>query len=565
MNRFKLLKFFTLQLTLFDWLKILTNYFLVFFFISFEILFIFVFFLLLNQSFVSGNHSILLNFFVHKLSFLHLNFYDIIFQIKLLIAALVFKNIIHIFQTYFFYKFIYNLTAKQSTNFFKNYINFEYFFFIKKNISTYSKIILKDVENTFVGILGLFLSIIGDLFYILIIIIFSSSLVSFKINDSQVVLLLFIFLIFYFIYKKSLKLGESRNLFEKKVFNFINECFNLFKEIKISNKSEELVNRFNFFASKYQRSKIISVTLSSFPKLLFEIGLLFFFYLSFLEADLSINLFIAKFSVLVITLIRILPPLSRVFSYGSTILYNFESLKVLVDDFKKTNISSVKSKKNYNFLNKNSTANSIILKNIYFLNNEKKYILKDFSFTFSKGKIYGIYGASGSGKTTLLLILAGLINPSKGKIVINNSIINTKDIYNKYSVGYMSPNPHIFDDDLLFNISLKFNLSFQEKNKINSLLNYFSLKKLNKYISELKNNNYDIRNISTGEKQRIGFIRSVFNSPNILLLDEPTASLDFKNEKKIFEFLNTIKDDKIIILSSHKKSQVKYFDSVINL
>jgi ABC-type bacteriocin/lantibiotic exporter with double-glycine peptidase domain len=57
----------------------------------------------------------------------------------------------------------------------------------------------------------------------------------------------------------------------------------------------------------------------------------------------------------------------------------------------------------------------------------------------------------------------------------------------------------------------------------------------------------------------------VFNSPNILLLDEPTSSLDFINEKKVFNFLNTIKDDKIIIISSHKKSQIKYFDSIINL
>jgi hypothetical protein len=125
-----------------------------------------------------------------------------------------------------------------------------------------------------------------------------------------------------------------------------------FKEIKISNKSEELVNRFNFFVSNYQRSKIISVTLSSFPKLLFEIGLLIFFYISFLETDLSINLFIAKFSVLVITLIRILPPLSRIFSYGSIILYNFESLKVLVDDYKEKSIPSIETKKKYNFVNK---------------------------------------------------------------------------------------------------------------------------------------------------------------------------------------------------------------------
>ena len=124
MNKFKLLKFFILQFTIFDWIKIFINYFLVFFFILFEVVFISVFFLLLNQSFLKSNQNFLLTFVIDKLGFLNLNFNDIVFQIKLLIATLFFKNIIQIFHTYFFYKFIFNLTANQSTNFFKNYINF---------------------------------------------------------------------------------------------------------------------------------------------------------------------------------------------------------------------------------------------------------------------------------------------------------------------------------------------------------------------------------------------------------------------------------------------------------
>ena len=68
-----------------------------------------------------------------------------------------------------------------------------------------------------------------------------------------------------------------------------------------------------------------------------------------------------------------------------------------------------------------------------------------------------------------------------------------------------------------------------------------------------------------GEKQRIGFIRSILRDPDLILLDEPTSSLDNKNEKKIFEYLLKIKNDKIIIVSTHKESQKKYFDKIINL
>ena len=71
--------------------------------------------------------------------------------------------------------------------------------------------------------------------------------------------------------------------------------------------------------------------------------------------------------------------------------------------------------------------------------------------------------------------------------------------------------------------------------------------------------------MSGGEKQRIGIIRSFLRDPDLILLDEPTSSLDKKNEKKIFQYLLKNKKNKIIVVSSHKESHKKYFDKIINL
>ena len=71
--------------------------------------------------------------------------------------------------------------------------------------------------------------------------------------------------------------------------------------------------------------------------------------------------------------------------------------------------------------------------------------------------------------------------------------------------------------------------------------------------------------MSGGERQRIGFIRSVIHNPSLILLDEPTSSLDKENEKKIFTFLKSIKKDRIIIITSHNLNHIKYFDKIINL
>ena len=60
-------------------------------------------------------------------------------------------------------------------------------------------------------------------------------------------------------------------------------------------------------------------------------------------------------------------------------------------------------------------------------------------------------------------------------------------------------------------------------------------------------------------------LRAVINDPDLILLDEPTSSLDKKNEKAIFDFLLSIKKNKIIVITSHKEEQKKYFDKIINL
>ena len=95
----------------------------------------------------------------------------------------------------------------------------------------------------------------------------------------------------------------------------------------------------------------------------------------------------------------------------------------------------------------------------------------------------------------------------------------------------------------------------------------FNLKKFlrNKYFQNSNKSISSVKSMSGGEKQRVAFIRTVISNPDLILLDEPTSSLDKKNEKKIFQFLTSIKKDKIIVITSHNKYQKKFFDKIIYL
>ena len=109
---------------------------------------------------------------------------------------------------------------------------------------------------------------------------------------------------------------------------------------------------------------------------------------------------------------------------------------------------------------KNKNIETIELKNIHFAY-KNKIILKDISFKLTKGVVTGIYGPSGSGKTTLLDILSSLVIPDKGEILINNKLINSKDLFWGKEISYISQSTD------LFNETIEYNISFGEKENIN--------------------------------------------------------------------------------------------------
>ena len=438
--------------------------------------------------------------------------------------------------------------------------------FLKKNTSIYIKNILRDNENIFVGILGMLLSVVGELIYMLVIIIFSLSLISLIITYDEIFLVLVVLFLIIFLLKLSSKYGVVRSNNETSAFKLLNESFLIFKEIKLSGKAQQFVEKFDRYINRYYTSKAIHGVINISPKIIFEFGLLIFFYLNFLNSGLNVADYISKFAVLVLIALRILPSFSKVSSNLAGVFYNLESLKLIYSDLNKKNLSSA-------FVINAKTKSQLVLKNINlkkishkFTNEDKTiHILKDFNYEFKIGKMYGIYGKSGLGKSTLLEIISGLIIPEKGKVYANTKKKRFLELYKTFNLSFLSQNPKIMDDNLISNLTLNFNHRKKDLEKIIFLLKKFNLNKFANLSFLSEKSPLSIKKLSGGEIQRISFIRSIFYDSDILLLDEPTAALDQANERILFSYLQSIKKDKIIIVTSHKNQLIKYFDKVINL
>ena len=197
-------------------------------------------------------------------------------------------------------------------------------------------------------------------------------------------------------------------------------------------------------------------------------------------------------------------------------------------------------------------------------NVSKKYrkvkALDDISFNIEEGKITCILGINGVGKSTILKSIAGLIKPDKGEILIDNENVNNiKKFYNKVGMVFQSfnlfENMTVLENLIIAPVKLK----IQTKDEAIKVAKGY-LKEIN---LENKINEYP-KNLSGGEKQRVAIIRALMEKPKILLLDEPTSSLDPQMKKEVLELISKLKDyNMTIIVVSHELNFVKDFSSRI--
>jgi len=198
------------------------------------------------------------------------------------------------------------------------------------------------------------------------------------------------------------------------------------------------------------------------------------------------------------------------------------------------------------------------------INLSKKYKLKsavsNISFKINENEIVGLLGPNGCGKTTTIGMILGLLKPSSGQVLINGKDIEKNKISLLHNMNFISP--YI---ELPKKLKVKQNLIVYGKlyniNKLDERISYLSEKLrlsnlLNKITGEL----------SSGQKNRVSLAKALINDPSVLLLDEPTASLDPETGDFIRSFLENYKKEKKIsvLLASHNMEEVKRLcDSVL--
>ena len=184
---------------------------------------------------------------------------------------------------------------------------------------------------------------------------------------------------------------------------------------------------------------------------------------------------------------------------------------------------------------------------------KSKKAVKNISFKINENEIVGLLGPNGCGKTTTIAMILGLLKPSNGKVLINGMNIEDHRISLLHKMNFISP--YI---ELPKKLTVKQNLIVYGK--------LYSVKNLNERIDYLANKlrlkeflNNITGELSSGQKNRVSLAKALINDPTVLLLDEPTASLDPETGDFVRTFLENYKKEKKIsvLLASHNMNEVK--------
>jgi len=228
---------------------------------------------------------------------------------------------------------------------------------------------------------------------------------------------------------------------------------------------------------------------------------------------------------------------------------------------------SINYKKEGVVLDKNTPK--IEFKNVTFkYPNTDKVVLKNFNLTINPGEKIAIVGINGAGKTTMVKLLSRFYDPTKGKILIGGHDLKDLEIntwYDKLSIlsqeyikYYLLAKEAIGVGD----VKKMFNDKLIKEAAKSSEAHAFIEEWEHKYEQMLGKIYKEGKELSVGQWQKLALARIFYRSSAIMVLDEPTSSIDAEAEKNVFERLTSLPDDRTVILISHRFSTVRYADKI---
>jgi len=366
---------------------------------------------------------------------------------------------------------------------------------------------------------------------------------------------------------------------QKKSIKYIKESIVGFREIKLNNSEEFFLKEYKKCDRKFRNANAFSSFLDVFPKYTIEgIITVTIILIATIVPISSESKLIASLGVFAFASQRLLPSLQQIYS-GWARLNSTQSDLENIFNLLFTNVFIDQNEKKYKFSTNNKiytkfSFSQIQLNNVsYGYPNLERNVISNVDLIIEAGDTIGFQGISGAGKTTLVDIIAGLLEPKSGDILVDGkSIIKNRNIYLKEkwikNISYVPQNIFITDQPIYKNVAFGIPENLIDMNRVKLCLEMAQLSSFkDDSLSILKEKSIgdDGIRLSGGQRQRIGIARALYRRSNLLILDEGTSALDLNTEKEIVKLISNLKDNLTVIMVAHKTSTLEICDKIYEL
>jgi ABC-type branched-subunit amino acid transport system ATPase component len=375
---------------------------------------------------------------------------------------------------------------------------------------------------------------------------------------------LFIGYIIFMYYKKIIQLKSSEKENKKKiVYEGISDMFNNSLNILTFDTNDKEIDNIKELEKHYQISYnecyTKSINLKNILTILIYVSSILILFKSIHLINnnlLEIKNLIAIILVLSVWISKMdnFNEQIPVFYYHDATIKNVENCEL----FKQ--ILEIENKQNYEI---NNNALPIIFKNVVFSYDNKKKILNNYNLVIPANQISLIYGPIGKGKTTILNIIMGFYLPQSGTVLMGNMIQKDTSLESwRKHIIYLPQHTVLFNKTLYENIIYGSDKNMDDVNEIIKLFGYTNwVKKFPHGFDSMAGPSGN--KFSGGQKQIICLFRCLLNPRPVILLDEPTSSLDKDGKEMVYSLLNKLKETSTVIIVSHDEKFKNYADKLI--
>jgi len=482
-----------------------------------------------------------------------------------LVVVFLAKNAYAYLLTAMQWRFVYGQITTLSSRLFRRYLASPYRYHLSRNTSSMISMLDGVVDTIFIKILLGTLQLATEMLVVAGLIILMLIVKPMVILPVAAAAGIVAILALRSVQQKLYNLGSQEVGYRMKRLRALRQGFDILRESKVLRCEEFFANTFQSIRSEHAEKQAVVGVLGQTPRLIIEAvlfsSLVVAVLVAFLQTSTSAEI-LPLLALIGVSALRILPSITRIITAITGIRHGAAASKMVFDDIQNLpqleTTDTTQEPENPVHFRDTLRLEKVVLK----YGEDDQAALDGISISVRQGEMIGVVGHSGAGKSSLVNILLGLLPPDSGRFEVDGKSVPGNERGWQGQIGYVPQQVVLIDGDVNENVALGI-----EAENIDEAAVWRALKlaSLSDFIRDLPDGlktslGEQGGRLSGGQRQRIGIARALYHDPDLLILDEATASLDKVTEDAIAQSIEGLRGKKTIIIIAHNFRVVENCD-----